>query len=249
MFAIYLPGRHPNTDAAIRDVGAGWALDPSVTAMFLDVPESGPDGGGGKLVYFDGRRGRFPNQITRIDLQTQTWLPAAKDGEAAEGRYWIGVVTGAALSPEWFQREAVIDGPPVKLLDGNHWVVPIAEYLPKRLTINRSTGEQETRPFDIHLPFVEQTNAMFRHLIGEEFQRQVQEELSVVIPNGLVYASTALGKNYRVNHDLVDALGLIGELEAVRIAAVATGLESLASISLDAEADLLSTPSVAALRN
>lgn len=248
MFAIYLPGRHLNTDAALRAVGAGWALDPSVTAMFADVPEGGLDGGGGKLVYFDSRRGRFPDRITRIDQQTQTWLPAAKCGELAEGRYWLGVVAGVSPLPEWFEREAVIDGLPVKLLDGNHWVVPIVEYLPKRLTLNRSTGEQETRPLDIHMPFVESTSEMFRHLIGEEFQRQVAEELRVVIPNGLVYASMALGMNYRVNHDLVDALGLIGELEAVRIAAVATGLEPLASISADAADELLSTPSVAAGR-
>ena len=244
MFAIYLPGRHRNDDSILSEVGAGWALDPSVTAMFLDV-DTGPDGGAGKLVWFDSRRRASTPKVTAFHPGTQTWVPAAKSGELAEGRYWIGITAGAAVLPECFEREQVIDGKPVRLLDGNHWTVPIVSYLPKRLTLNRSTGEQLTRNFDVHLPFVERTNEMFQHLISDEFQQRVQDELRVVIPDGLVYASMALGMNYRVNHDLVDALGLIGELEAVRTAAVATGLETLAMISIDAEAELLSTPSVA----
>ena len=54
MFAIYIPGRHRNDSAILHEVGAGWALDPSVTAMFLDV-DLGPDGGaGGGLIVATG---------------------------------------------------------------------------------------------------------------------------------------------------------------------------------------------------
>lgn len=235
MFAIYIPGRHRNDVAILREVGAGWAIDPSVTSMFLDV-EIGPDGGAGKLVYFDSRR-FVPGQVTSVEQAN--WLPAAKDGDQAEGRYWVGVSKERKPGPDELERASQCDGPKVALLDGNAWTIPVADYLPKRLTINRSTGKQEDKPLDEHCEFIARTNDMFRHLISDEFQHRVQEELLAVVPDGLVYASLALGKNYRVNLDLVDALGLIGDFEALKIAGVATSLDLLASIDGQKKSRLL----------
>ncbi len=226
MFAIYIPGRHRNDNAILHEVGAGWALDPSVTAMFLDV-EDGPDGGMGKLVYFDSRRRMFPYQVTRIDRASQQWEPAAPADDLEAGRYWLGLPLETRPTPDELQRETVIDGLPVVLCDKQSWVVPIADYVPQRLTVNRTTGQQETRPFAAHMPFIDRTNAIFRHLISDEFQDRVRDELKVIIPDGLSFAALALQQNYRVNLDLLDMLGLVGEFEAVKIAAVATGLELL----------------------
>lgn len=225
MFAIYIPGRQHNDNAILHEVGAGWALDPSVTAMFLDV-ENGPDGGMGKLVYFDSKRRMLPYQVTRVDRSCQQWEPAAPVDGMAPGRYWIGLPNDRP-TPDDLQRETVIDGLPVMLCDKQSWVVPIADYVPQRLTVNRVTGQQESRPFATHMPFIDRTNAIFRLLIGDEFQNTVREQLKVIIPDGLSYAALALQQNYRVNLDLIDMLGVVGEFEAVKIAAVATGLELL----------------------
>lgn len=245
MFAVFIPGKHPYVDSVLHDVGAGWALDPSVTAMHLDVVENGPDGGAGRLVYFDSPRGRIRNQITQVDLQRQTWLPAAKDGEAAEGRYWLGVVTDAQIPPEALQRSDLTDGLPLQLQDGNSWVIPIADKIPKQLKLNRSTGEEEKRPFAKDRDFIDRTDEIFRYLIGGEFHRRVEEEDRVYIPDGLRFASLALQRNYRVNFDLVDLLGLIGEVEAIQIAAIATGLEPLTSLDAATVDSLSRAPSVA----
>jgi hypothetical protein len=242
MFALYIPGRHRNDNAILHEVGAGWALDPSVTAMFVDV-ENGPDAGMGKLVYFDSRRRMSPYQIVSLNADAQEWLPAAKDGEQAEGRYWLGVPKAHNPTPDDLQRETVIDGLPVTLCDKQQWVIPIADYFPRRLTLNRSTGMQEDRPFAAHLPFINRTNEMFRLLIGDEFQGRIAEELRVQIPDGLIYAAEALEMNYRVNRDMVDMLGLIGEFEAVKIAGVATGLELLETIETQKKTRLLAMPS------
>lgn len=226
MFAIYIPGRHRNDNAILHEVGAGWSLDPSVTAMFVDV-ENGPDEGMGKLVYFDSRRRMSPYQVVTVDRASQVWAPAAPSGDLEAGRYWLGLPKDRKPTPDDLQRETVIDGLPVTLCDKQQWVVPIADYFPQRLTLNRQTGKQEPQPFAAHLPFIQRTNEIFRHLIGDEFQERVKEELKVVIPDGLSYAAQALEQNYRVNLDLVDMLEVIGEFEAVKIAAVATGLELL----------------------
>lgn len=242
MFAIYIPGRHRNDATILREVGAGWALDPSVTAMFLDV-EIGPDGGAGKLVYFESRRRMTPYKVASFQPATQRWLPAAKDGDQTEGRYWVGLPIDHRPAPDDLQRETVIDGLPVKLCDDQHWVIPIVDYFPQRLTLNRATGQQEKLPFAGHIPFVQRTNDLFRHLISDQFHDQVEKELRVQIPDGLIYAADALAVNYRANRDLVDMLELIGEFEAVKVAAVATGLELLGGVDDQKKTRLLAMPS------
>lgn len=233
MFGVYVPQRRGEASSVLRSVGADWALDPSVTAMGLDVIEGGPDGGGGLLVYFD-RRGRLEpaNVLAAIDLEAQEWQPAAPTGDLPAGRYWLGVWKSQRPGPEDLQREEHADGIPLELRDGRQWVVPIADYLPKMLRLNRATGQQEERPSERHAEFIRRANELFRLLIGDGFQESVEKHLRVVIPDGLRFAADALAINYRVNLDLLDMLaadGIVGEWEAVKIAAVATGVELLAS--------------------
>lgn len=223
MFALYLPSRHVSSPAVLRELGAEWALDPSVSPMFVAVIEGGPDGGGGTLVYFDPPQA---GQINRVDLSAQEWQPAAPDVDLAAGRYWLGVWKDKKPSPEDLQRQTIVDGAPLRLCDDKHWTIPVSEFAPKRLTLNRETGgEGAQQVLPRYRRFIEQTNAMFRHLVGDEFQGKLAETLRVVIPGGLVYSADALSINYRVNRDLVDMLGLVGEWEAIQIAGITTGLD------------------------
>lgn len=229
MFAIYLPGKRGAHESMLRDAGAGWACDPSVVAMFADVSEGGPDGGGGVLVYFDPR-GRFaPNMLATIDMAAQDWLPAAPDGELPAGRYWVGIWKQQKPTPDDLQRATLVDGAPLLLRDGREWVIPIADYLPRLMTINRQTGDEELRPLPDHLSFIERTNEIFKLFISDEFHDRLKDDFRVVVPKGLTYAAEALAVNYRVGRDLVDMLGLIGEFEAVQIAGIATGLDLVAT--------------------
>lgn len=229
MFSLYLPGQGPNSEAALRDVGAEWALDSSVTPMFCSVDE-GPDGVSGRLVYFE-QRGRFSTRhLAAVDLSAQRWEPAAPDGDLPAGRYWLGVWKGQSTNPTDLERAKVVDGVPVELRGGGLWVIPIVDYLPQCVRLNRTTGEEELRPLPEHLSFIEQTNALFHYFIGDEFQDRVRETFKVLIPKGLSYAAEALAINYRINRDLVDMLDLIGEYEAADIATVATGLQMAATV-------------------
>jgi hypothetical protein len=122
------------------------------------------------------------------------------------------------------EREQLIDGPPVILCDDKSWVVPVCIYFPKRLTLNRTTGEEERKAAPEHAEFIDRCNELFMWFLGDEFQEKVAEEKIVVIPKGLTFAADALSKNYRVNRDLVDMLGLIDDNTAFAVARVATGL-------------------------
>lgn len=231
MFAIYIPGRCRNDESALHDVGAGWAIDRSVNAMYTDVLGNGPDGGSGKLVSFDHRKLYVPGQIAFIDLETQRWEKAAACDGQPEGRYWIGLPKDRKPGPDELQRDDLADGLPIMLRDRCEWVAPVVEYLPKRLKLNRSTGEEVKAPREEDKPLVTRTNAMLELLLSEEFQNRVRDERVVDIPRGLAYAAMVLGKNYRVNLDLIDMLDLVGDFEAVKIAGIATGLELLKATS------------------
>jgi hypothetical protein len=109
MFSIFIPGRHRNDNAILHEVGAGWALDPSVTAKFLDV-DLGPNGEGGKLVYFDSRRRMSPYQVVKVEMESQVWAPAAPVGDSPAGRYWLGLPKDHRPTPDDLQRETIIYG-------------------------------------------------------------------------------------------------------------------------------------------
>ena len=130
MFSIYVPGRRGEATQLLKSVGAEWALDPSVTAMATDIFSDGPDDGGGTLVHFDKPLTDPRQAITRVDRTTQIWEPAAPSGELPAGRFWLGLWKERRPGPEDLKRASMSDGMPLELGDGNHWVVPIADYLP-----------------------------------------------------------------------------------------------------------------------
>lgn len=226
MLALYFPGRRRATQAMLAEAGAGWFCDGGFSPTFRDVIEGGPDGGGGMLVYDE----RCKQPLAEID-PAQTWVPCLAAEGVDEGAYWIGFWTDQRPGPSDLQRQELLESFPVLLADGHEWAIPIAPLLPKRLTLNRVTGEQEEAVMDVHREFDEQTNDLFAYLVSDEFHGELEEHLKVVIPGGLRYAAKALAKNYRVNLDAVDALGLIGEFEAIDIAGIATGLKMAADVS------------------
>jgi hypothetical protein len=245
MFAIYIPGRGGEATKRLASVGAAWALDDGVTAAQTDIFQDGPDGGGGALIYFERGAGDR-SALSRYAPAAQTWEPAAPAGELAGGRFWLGVWNERKPGPDDLQRKTVCDGLPVQLLDGREWLIAVAEYLPKRMRLDRATGAQKLEALPADMPFIDKTNAMFTYLVSDEFQSPLDalgKVFQVVIPQGLTYAAEALAKNYRVNVDLVDMLGLIGEFEAVKIAAVATGLELIATEGEQKKSALLAATS------
>lgn len=224
---VYIPGGGGRQD--FQRLGLESLLDKGMTALPFEI-HRGPDGGGGSLIGFDSAE--FPRDTPTVyDEKTQEWLPAATDGELACGRYWIGYVKGKKPRPEELQRRSLFDGEPVELGDHAVWVIPVADYLPRRMSRDRVTGKDISLPVEEHEEFVRLANETFQHFLSEGFAVMLAQN-RVVIPNARRLADMALAKNYRVNADVIDLLGIFQDLLLVEIAKAATGL-TLAGRVLD----------------
>lgn len=208
--AIFIPGCEVNDVSVLKEIGCDELFDRSATAMFADQ-FTGPGGQHGKLIY--------PSRelaLASYQPDKQEWFDC--------GAYWIGYWKDRKPTPEMLARDPLIDGEPVLLCDDQTWVIPICEYFPMRLTFDRVNGGEKKVPSREHADYINWCNELFRWFITDEFQKKVEEEHVVQIENGLSFAAAAISKNYRVNADLVDVLGLVDELKAFNIARVATGL-------------------------
>ncbi len=113
------------------------------------------------------------------------------------------------------------------LKDGRQWVVPIADYLPKRLTIDLKTGAEVRAVAERHREFCHWADSLFERFMSDGFSAQLEKNPVIEIPQGLTFTAIALAKNYRVNRDVIDLLQLIEEYEAFEVASVSCGLSGL----------------------
>ncbi|MCZ6655575.1 MAG: hypothetical protein O7D91_21410 [Planctomycetota bacterium] len=221
---VYLPDYNGGDNAELTKRGVGDLFDSFVMPIFRPVLSGGPDGGTGTLVAFDNPSRPGSSTVQHVEMDQQKWLEAPALGELDAGRYWLGYWNKQKPRPEDLQRHSIADGLEVLLADDRRWIIPVAHFLPTRLSRTRE-GLETQLPLAKHCDFVEDSNALFQHFISDGFQESVASELSVTIPNGLAYAAAALAKNYRVNVDAVDLLELIDSQMVFEIAQVATGLK------------------------
>jgi hypothetical protein len=220
---VYLPGSTGNNGGdELKRVGLAELLDRSVSPIATPIVTAGPDGGGGRLITFDSPN--LPATPTNIDMATQEWKPAPPSGELPAGRYWLGYVKDQRPTPAELQRADLCDGEPVILRDGNQWVVPIADYLPKRLTVDPSSGKEVREVAERHRAFVHWADSLYEYFLSDGFAAMLEKDLVVQIPDGLAGVAMALAKNYRVNRDVVDLLELVEEYEAFEVVKVAIGM-------------------------
>lgn len=215
--AVFIPGRHRNDLAILKEVGCDDLFDLIASPMYADI-SGGPGGVAGKLICSS----RAP-QVSSYHPDAQEWFEC--------GEYWLGFWKHAKPTPDMLAREQIFDGKQVLLRDGNLWTIPIGDLMPRRLTLDRSTGEEVRVPSHEHVEYVARCNELFAYFLSDDFQTRVAEEYVVHIEGGLTFASQALAKNYRVNRDLVDHLGLIDEHSAFDVACVACGLAMVDSVA------------------
>lgn len=223
---VFIPKSTSQQPSELVRVGLGPLLDASVDAIPTPVP-TGPDGGPGMLWTFLARVAGAPTSPREVNLKSQEWQPAAPRDGLTRGRFWLGYVKDARPSAGDLQRSELHEGEAVKLLDGNQWLIPIAEMLPRLLEIDPATGEETKQPPAKHRDFVMRANEVFNLFLSDSFHELVSKERRVVIPEGLTFAALALAKNYRVTREVVSLLQLIGEYEAFEVARVASGLSAV----------------------
>lgn len=221
---IFLPNYEGEDAKELAARGASELLEPGITPIFTPV-RNGPSGAPGKLVTF------YPGHTPReYDAAAQTWMEAPPAKGLERGRYWLGYVTNEPPTPEELQRPTLIDGEPVVLADDKVWVIPVADFCPKRLTFDPTTGTEVSVPEVRHQHFVNLANEIFKLFVSDGFAAAVARDRAVRIPGGLMFAGVALSKNYRLNSVAVDLLQLVGEYQAFDVARVATGMATMERI-------------------
>lgn len=224
---VYIPGGGGRDD--FQRLGLGPLLEPHIAVLPFEVP-AGPDGGPGSLCVFDNPI--FPSDTPHVyDAGSQTWMeaPPDPDGDLQLGRYWVGYVTIDPPSPAELQRSLFFPDESVRLEGNRVWYVPIADFLPHRVTRDRITGREISMPKAEHAEFSDLANATHELLLGDEFRRKLTEN-RIVIPNGFRLASLALIKNYRVNVDVIDLLALLDDRSIVEVALAVTGVSLIARV-------------------
>jgi len=124
-FQIFIPG----SEVLTADQLAGVGLSDLITNAA--VQKSDGPGGVGALVSWPVAG----DAITGYKPGEQKWLPAVKSGELEAGRYWVGVWNNKPPTPKDLQRQYRYNGKPVRLNDGNEWLIPRATALPTEMIL------------------------------------------------------------------------------------------------------------------
>lgn len=184
----------------LDEVGLG-DLRTDSAPLFVDVPANGPDGGRGVLCGWDDPLEPSKNPPLVVRMEHQDWAPAVAHDGLPEGRFWLGQMKNAPVRPHDLQRRRVYEGVPVRLADGNEWVMPTVRALPKRYGFARD-GKIGGTVCPEYRDLCEKAEAIHAQLM-EEGSRVFE------IEGGWLFGVQALALNYRVNADIVDWLGLV----------------------------------------
>jgi hypothetical protein len=167
----------------------------------------GPGGAGGLVISAGGGRVLYkePEQVWR---------------KGPDGKWWVGHWKTARPGPEQLARPRICDGTPVKLRDGNEWIVPRCfcrlpnriESLPKVLDVGDDGVTPLARVADSHHAIWAEAYAWWQVMTGQ------MPADAFPMQRRFAFAAAALGVNYRVG--LVEAFGLLElfsdeDLEAV----------------------------------
>lgn len=196
-------GRQACSPGDLRDAGIDYAMwSPSAFSHLLTT--SGPEGKGGMLVQClpDGA-----STMVRYEPDKQSW----RKGPGVPPKYWVGVDNDAKPGPDDLKRQRVYDGTPVRLLDGNDWIVPRCfgylegrdATLPRLLDV---ADDGETVVTRVHPRYQKLCDDAFRW--WKQFTGRLPENEHLK-PAGMVQlALEALAVNYRIGK--VEAIALLG---------------------------------------
>lgn len=148
----------------------------------------------------------------KFDPQEQDWIKAAANGDWKAGRYWVGIQKGNPPIPANLVRAYPYRGENYTLGDGQSWIIPRAESLPRDIILQD----------DGSLKF--ETQRMFHAFsMQADAWRTVRDNKEPFkFTAGWHFVVSALRLNYRITPEVASALKLfntenIGELVAMII--------------------------------
>lgn len=210
----FLPG---HTDGPHREMienaGLGYILDGHHTeGLSTRACYQGPDGQAGLVVSVvpQGQKDEANSSIG-YKPDRQTWTPPVRPGEA-----WLGIPKDKP-TPRDLERRTTINGHPVRLEDGNDWVIPLARVWPEgtelpRIVFRSVNGELMGRIRSEYLGLATIAERIF-YSIGSSNPGEVQDRKRISLGVGpeemWTAACRALEVNYRVSEREISALELM----------------------------------------
>lgn len=223
-YLIYLPGKRGASAELLREVGLD-DLCADGAPLFVDVPGGGPDGGRGVLCGWDDPLDPSKNQPLAVRMELQNWAPAKPHDGLEAGRFWLGSLKSSPVRPRDIQRRKTYESAPVKLADGNEWLMPVVRVMPKRIG------------FACDGSFGGQTRSEYRDFCAaaELIHTQLMEQdgKSLEVRGGWEFGCRALALNYRVNADVVDWLDLVWDEHFINFVGGPFELEVIRSVRED----------------
>lgn len=166
----------------------------------------GPDGGIGVVISLslspgakDGMIGHYPD--------AQKWT------KCNSGKFWIGTQNDSPPTPKDLQRKELLESHPVKLLDNNDWMVPIARKfdsgmaLPESLSLT-SEGKVVFEILPKYISFSKRGEDVFNDFYSS-FMAGGDERRITTWEEELDIATEALALNYKVSKWELAAFKLI----------------------------------------
>jgi hypothetical protein len=224
---LWIPATELNKRAVDVFAAAGLAdmLDPR-DAMPAVTEElvAGPDGGRGMLWHWHADGDRQPMPLVRKDAQN--WYECKPRGGLPKGRAWIGYETKNPPRPCDLERTKPHPGVPHCLADGREWTVPLVRELPQIIGFDDDGNVSSRFNVDRYQRVFDQTWEICERLSEAVAVSQASGEPARYTVNRLEYfqyVAELLGLNYRLNVDVLDAMGLMSTSETDVLPGLASG--------------------------
>lgn len=200
-FLYFIPtDRKAAAAALLKSIGLEYSLagDQAVSSRYC---ANGPGSGGGLIVTHNA-----DDLDSSYKPDAQTWR------KGPSGKFFVGRASDAVIGPAHLARAKIYDGTPVRLLDGNDWIVP------------RCFGLLENRPTTLpHVFDLDDESDRVMARVDPRFDRLCkgafdfwmewsgQAEAKTTGEQRLQLAIDALAVNYRLSRiEAVGCLSLLG---------------------------------------
>lgn len=194
-YLIFVEGvKRSDTEGLIKELGLEKIERGGSALMWSQVME-GPGGQAGLI------GGWMQNSLQpAYKPNVQKWC------KAPGGKFWVGTWDEWPVQPDDLLRNDTAGRAyPIKLEDGNDWMIPVARWLPHRWGMDDS-GKCCRVPAPGYAEFCLEAEKLY-----QRFVEAAQIDGPMLIETEWDYVCDALAMNYRIAPAIVSVLGLVGD--------------------------------------
>jgi len=224
-FVYFIPGAVAASRKTLEEAGL-WPVLKSTEVVHRQVYD-GPDGANGICVMGAGGTA----ELCTYEAVKQTWeKKIAGTGAGTEREpepapapdIWIGYWNDKPPVENELRRKVQLAGHKVELRDGEKWLVPVARRFPNGTTLPQSlklgaNGEMVREPLPQYAAFGGRVERFW-----DDIQRQngwIEGEADFTEAQQWQLAAEAMGLNYHIGADEINALGLFNQQNLTEILA------------------------------